>query len=323
MSENTQEPQDPFEAEVDRFLASKENLIPDDMDYDWRPFLTALAEGNKTRNGVNRINMLYSTSMEGKDGYMGPVSTCSSGTGIIDEIPKKPDTGSWDFSLYIPEWSHPAFDPDLLRLFTGEVRHLINRDPIHRLYPALRAVDLAKGPTEWALRYGIHPEETGGRSRLSPTLSHTRNPFEHFAQQVSLLSPDSRRLLLDESRKAVASRGLPPPDDPNYIDPNLLETMLAQQGVVSRDELKDKLRQTLKSDNFPVESTNLEYFINELNQYSPDTVKLHTSYLEAAVNDQDLQRLLFRDMTSDELVNGGFFSTTEPFVCDLQNEIHK
>ncbi|KAI1092184.1 hypothetical protein F5B19DRAFT_228575 [Rostrohypoxylon terebratum] len=311
---------DPFDVEVNRFLSQCSALLPTGITYDWRPFLRALSEGNLAINGVNRLRVDEFPDTRGMQSYI--TKHGNSKPSAIREIPKEPGTGSFEYSLYIPEWSHPEFDPGLSKFFTGEIRHISNRDPIHRIYPALRAADQLRQPTEWAIRFGIHPDETGGRSRLSPTLSHTRNPFEHFANQVSLLSGDSKRRLFEQSRNAAAMADQPAPSDPYYVDLNVLETILAEQGAMSGDELKQRLQQMLVAYEFPMESTNLEASVKALNEQSPDTYKFHQSYLEAALSDQDYQRLLFRDMTSDELVEGTFLSLTDPFQCDLDNEIH-
>ncbi|KAI1451759.1 hypothetical protein F4805DRAFT_473192 [Annulohypoxylon moriforme] len=302
------------EAQVDEYLKRESRYLPRSSTYNWRPFLRALSEGNMATGEINTIrsgmtnNRFYPFPMQ-RDGPIPPP---------VQAIPKMPSSGSWDYTCYVPEWSHPEFDPGTVNYFTREVRHISNRDPINRVYPALRAVDQVKGATEFARHFGIHPDEPGGRSRLSPTLAPTRNPFDHLAAQISTLSPDARQALIDASRQAAIQRGFVP-DDPNYIDPDVLDTTLAQNNVLSGAILKQNLTTMLLQKPGELDDvSNLDTFVKALNEQSPETVKFHNNFLENALHDQDYQRFIFNGLTSDELIVNDYFSLVENPSCDLE-----
>ncbi|KAI2464273.1 hypothetical protein F4781DRAFT_81036 [Annulohypoxylon bovei var. microspora] len=312
---------DPFQAAADAFMKKETAKIPTGIPYNWTPFFSALSEGNLAVNGVNSIRSGEKGNM--KPGRATKDQVYKPGQGA-EAIPKEPNTGSWDYVWYIPEWSHPDFDPGISRNFTGEVRAISRRDPIHRLYPALRAADLVKGPTPWAKRFGIHPDEPGGRSRLSPTLSSTRDPFADFANQINMLSDDARKLAIAESRNAATRAGGPLPTDPNYIDPDVLEGILTQHNTMSGRILKERLEGELKKAGDLNDTRNLDTFIEKLNEQSPNTFQFHRRFLEHSLNDQDYQRIIFNDLTSDDLIAHNFFTMSDMSAAayDLDNEIH-
>ncbi|KAI1134770.1 hypothetical protein F5Y05DRAFT_416927 [Hypoxylon sp. FL0543] len=253
------------------------------------------------------------------------------GPGLVDDriyggpkkynpmVPKLPDSGAWDYVWYVPEWSHPEFDPEVLRYYLGGAKYIAHLDALSALRPALRPADLVRNPTPWAKRFGIYPDELGGRSRLSPTLSPTRDPFEDFANQINSLSEDEARRAIQLTKEAADKAGVDlPADNPNYIDPMVMEEMLSRHGLMSGAELKENLRKLLGQDDTP----NLEALVDALNQRNPQIANAHKTFLTNALRDQDLQRLVFRDLTSDELVADNVFTMSDDVKLTLTGDIH-
>ncbi|KAI1101674.1 hypothetical protein F4804DRAFT_291271 [Jackrogersella minutella] len=312
-----------LQEQVQKFHDKERDRIPDYL-FDWTPFFSALCEGNRV-NGVHTILAPHED---------GDADTPSPNGGIRDHrtsvaprwqpqvIPKKPGSGSWDYSWYIPEWSHPDFEPNVRRNFKGEVRFMSNKDPINQLFPALRPVDAFRQPTEWAKRFGIHPDEPGGRSRLSPTTSHTRNAFEDFENQISMLNAEEKDEVVAASRMLAIQQGINiPAGSSDYIHPQVMESMLRNKGFTSLKMLRQSLNHELGKHS---DKSNLDAFTSKLKEVVPQAYELHKGYLEAALHDQEYQRLIFSDMTSDELISDKILSmSNDNVVCDLEGEINE
>ena len=80
--------------------------------------------------------------------------------------------GSNRWVRYVPEWTDPDYDEKWEVLEVTDDEPMRRRrgvgDVYQRLRPALRPLDVLRNPTEWARRYGIHPDQGDGRSRMTP-----------------------------------------------------------------------------------------------------------------------------------------------------------
>lgn len=282
--------------------------------FDWMPFARAISEGGGTITRRSDLVNPYINS------YASPVDVHMSRNdhNIDNESKRVPRVGlgAWDYVWYIPEWSHPDFDPNVITTYNSPPKPRTNRDPINRLRPALLAADLVRNPTEWAMRFGIHPEELGGRSRLSPTVAPSRDPFEDYATQINLLTAAEREEAIEASRSEAMTTG----KGPDYIAPSVIEGLLQKSGALTGRQLKDTLQKTVGRAG--PKSINLDEFVDGLNKTRPIVTNSHKNYLDRALHDQDYQRLLFRGMTSDELVNGNILTMSNDVISDLQGEIH-
>ncbi|KAI1473880.1 hypothetical protein F4774DRAFT_430375 [Daldinia eschscholtzii] len=305
------------------WLQSYRNKLPSGHAWDWQPFFEALVEGNIAVNGVSIVfppdegdQMGGGSEERQRDSQVAPVG----------KVPKPPGSGSWNYTWYIPEWSHPDFDPEFIVSYTKGFRTLGSRDPVARLHPALRPQDVIRLPTEWAKRFGIYPGELGGRSRLSPTLAATRDPWEDYANQLNLLSDDAKKQLSEETRNAAAQAGKATPPE-GYVDKDALENLMNAEQRMTGEQLRAKMTSYLSNDYVPVNlqvqpPTTLEEFVDDLRTNYPHILEAHRTYFQKALDDQDYQRVMFHDMTSDEMVYNNIYTQSNDVECDLTGPIH-
>ncbi|KAF3065975.1 hypothetical protein GL218_09222 [Daldinia childiae] len=305
------------------YLETFRGKLPSNYFWDWQPFFEALVEGNISVHGVSIVfppdendEMGFPDDGRGRDGHIT----------VRGKVPKPPGSGSWNYTWYIPEWSHPDFDPSFTVSYSRGFRQLGSRDPIVRLYPALRPQDQLQRPTEWAKRFGIYPGELGGRSRLSPTLSATRDPWEDYANQVNLLPEEARRKLAQETKDAALKAGKPLPPE-GYIDKDALDNLLNSEKRLTGKQLRVKVAAYLTDEHVPLNlqvepPTTLEEFIDDLRENHPHILDAHKTYFQKALDDQDYQRVMFHDMTSDEMVYNNIYTQSNDPICDLEGPIH-
>lgn len=95
--------------------------------------------------------------------------------------------GLWNFTRYIPEWTAPDWNDESVITITeqGKPTKVFRRDYMQTIRPAVLPRDASRYPTPYARRYGIHPDEPGGRSKASPVRSNTRQVALSRAQQTS------------------------------------------------------------------------------------------------------------------------------------------
>ncbi|KAI0110631.1 hypothetical protein F4776DRAFT_667507 [Hypoxylon sp. NC0597] len=304
-----------LEARVKNMLETQKAKLPQQYPWDWGQLFQAVFEKRlRIMDNITPIEPSSSQAPSNPGHHFAGASEWRP-----QPIPKAPDLGGWDHVWYIPEWSHPDFAPDRMRTYTGNMKYIGTSDPLTGMRSALRPEDLAKNPSPWATRFGIHPDELGGRSRLSPTLAPSRDPSEDFWNQVNLLSEDERKEAVRLTRETAEQHNIKLPDEPDYIDPQIMEHLLSQHGLMSGDELKQNLQNVIGKD---VDVPNLEVFVDELNARNPLIYKTHHNYLHKALKDQEFQRLVLRDWTSDEIVASKSFDMSNDVYCDLPDEIH-
>ncbi|KAI0846667.1 hypothetical protein F5Y00DRAFT_271802 [Daldinia vernicosa] len=306
------------------YLDSFRKKIPDGYFWDWQPFFEALVEGNIAAHGVSVVFPPDDADQMGSPAEADRWR--DSHIAVRGKVPKPPGSGSWNYTWYIPEWSHPDFDPSYTVSYVKGFRMSGSRDPVVRLHPALRPQDQIHRPTEWAKRFGIYPGEFGGRSRLSPTLSATRDPWEDYANQVNLLPEEARRKLAQETKDAAikAGKSLPPE---GYIDKAALENLMNTEERMTGQQLRVKMASYLTNDHVPLNlqvepPTTLEEFVDDLRKNYPQILTAHKTYFQKALDDQDYQRIVFHDMTSDEMVYNNIYTQSDDAICDLEGPVH-
>ncbi|KAI1653796.1 hypothetical protein F4813DRAFT_393379 [Daldinia decipiens] len=308
---------------AEAYLTAFKTKIPDGYFWDWQPFFEALVEGNMLVRGVS---VVFPPDEGDEMGCPDDDRWRDNHVAVRGKVPKPPGSGSWNYTWYIPEWSHPDFDPNATVSYIHGFRVLGSRDPVIRLYPALRPEDQIHRPTEWAKRFGIYPGELGGRSRLSPTLAATRDPWEDYANQVNLLPEEARRKLAQETKDAALKAGRPLPPE-GYIDKDALENLMSSEERMTGDQLRVKMASYLTDDHVPLNlqvepPTTLEEFVDDLRKNYPHILDAHKTYFQKALDDQDYQRVMFNDMTSDEMVYNNIYTQSDDAICDLEGPIH-
>ncbi|KAI0173215.1 hypothetical protein GGR52DRAFT_571726 [Hypoxylon sp. FL1284] len=302
-------------------------VIPLNYAFDWMPALRAFCEQSRTIEASDRSFIKPAVSVpddiyESQDDFGWDSSGHQIDLRKIDRSklnPRRPgEDGGYDFVWYVPEWSHPEFDPSIRTTYNGLPWFRWGKDALNTQRPALRPQDQLRQPSEWARRFGIHPAEPGGRSRMSPTLSQTRDPFQDYANQINLLNDDERRYAVETSRQVAAGAQQQGGD---YIDPRVLEQMMGRARRLTGNELRALLEGELGPDRLG--KANLDVLARALNSREPLVYEAHKTFFTNALADQDYQRLILRDMTTDEMVyENALTLSNEGAVCDLQNEIH-
>ena len=283
--------------------------LPNIKDYDWTPFLAALAVHGKQIDPVppeERPTSDYFDEPAPKDNGIVPPEK---------QPVKDPKTGSWTWVYYATSWTHPNYSDNITVEYDG-TRHLRGTlDPITKIRPAVLASDALRNPTPYALRFGIHPEETGGRSHLSPTVTNTRNPLEDYTNQVSLLSDFHRSQAIAETRR----RGLSNPTDPDWIDPAVLEEAYANANVLAGSALKTAIAAELERQ---PDLSSLDEITDRLRNEHPSVFNANKNFLEGALMDQAWQRYLFAGLSTDELIQNKIHSITGTDVNELDGPLH-
>ncbi|KAI0595685.1 hypothetical protein F4775DRAFT_604505 [Biscogniauxia sp. FL1348] len=295
----------------------KENTkIPKEGGYDWLPFFSALRE-----EALDKFHADPDSESESED-VNGDVRPRRPGQDRFrvaydpDKVPSKlPGSGSFDYVWYVPEWTHPDFDPTTVRTYTGKQIYVASGENTIGLWPALRKEDQIKNPTSYARRFGIHPDELNGRSRASPSLSRTRNPFDDLANQINMLSDVQKNQAIQASQQLWQSKGINP--ESHLIDPSAIEPILQNMGALSNEELGNQLVKALQE-----KKVSVEEFVDQINQGGPLVSQAHKTFIDTILRDQDYQRLLFNRFTTDELIQNNIYDQSDNYICDLRGPLH-
>ncbi|KAI5917593.1 hypothetical protein F4810DRAFT_695784 [Camillea tinctor] len=318
----------------------KTKRIPKSTGYNWLPFFLALREGCEhifTQNENDRKDIFDSET----DSDAGQNSDNDGGKKKNEKKKKKPrgrrpgqdrfetpfdkdkappkqsvkDGGSWDYVWYIPEWSHPNFNPSFSRTYTGQEVYLPSGDATFGTWPALRFEDQIKNPTEFALRFGVHPDELNGRSRTSPSTSKTRNPFDDLANQINMLTDEEKNQAIEASQYLWQAQNADPGDQ--LVHPDVMESILQKSGALGNEVLATQLEEALSIQNISVEQ-----FIDQVNNGGSLVSQTHKTFFDTILRDQDWQRVLFDRFTTDELIQERIYLQSNDFTCDLEGPIH-
>ncbi|KAJ8118640.1 hypothetical protein ONZ43_g3950 [Nemania bipapillata] len=290
------------------------NYIPQDEQYEWLPFCEALVDSHRDAQDVLR-RPPPPPAPEGGGG--GPTNRKDVVFGT-DPSRLVPDVGeSWNRVLYVPAWMDPDYREEVIE--TPNMALLRNsvgtRDSLYNLRPALRLSDTIRNPTEYALRFGIADGRLDGRSRMSPTWSRTRDPFDDLANQANMLSDRDRQEALELSRQRYQQMNQAPVPGREIL-PEVMEQFLTRRGLLSERRPGAELK------NAADRGISLDEVLDELEKGNPQIRKAHQVFLDNALDDQDYQRTLLGGLTTDELVMHNLHTMTDDVVVDLDNPIH-
>ncbi|RYP28811.1 hypothetical protein DL767_007029 [Monosporascus sp. MG133] len=296
------------EKKADEWLRDT-RTIPLDIGYDWKPLLTALATRGVTVDPPANV-------AEGDAPEDDRPTAPAPDHGYITEpknIPvKDPKSGSWKHTWYVPHWGHPNHS-DRLRVTYDQRRYLRGTtDPVTQLRPALLPGDKMKNPTPYAKRFGLHPDDLNGRSRLSPTLSSTRNPLEDYVTQIDMLSEAEKTEAVAETRRRGVRSA-----DPNYIDPKVLDEIFEKAGIQTGQRLRDELRTNLEK-----QGDSLEQIVDRVREKFPKVKEANKNFFRNTLAEQDYQRLLFQEYTTDELIQDKIHLISDEYTSDLDGPLH-
>ncbi|KAK8042855.1 hypothetical protein PG994_013338 [Apiospora phragmitis] len=226
--------------------------------------------------------------------------------------PKQPGDGSWDFVVYIPEWTDPAWDPAWERIYgTDQKKPRFQRDALQTLRPALRAEDAVRNPTPYARRWGIAADRTDGRSRTSPTFSRTRDYGPGIDDAiVTKIMDDATRARCHEQTQTLIAQGKTAYRGQG-IAPEIMDAYRAYASIPSQEEIRTG---AVKA------GLPFERYVQTL----PQAVReLYSGLIDDVLEDEDYQRILFYDMTSDEMYRNNVFTMSDNEKYNLSEiELH-
>lgn len=292
--------------------AIAKGLAPMDV-YDWKPVLTAMFERTLQVDDLKPDATGHDHGEALLDGSKGPagdnVKPAKKGQRKVVPRPvKKNPDGDWDYVWYVPTWTDPEFDPKLERLPHAFVRvRRRERDVLAMLRPALRAADAVRNPTAYAKRWGIYPDRSDGRSRLSPSASTTRGIMHLMQAQVDQLDKATKQELLAQTTQACSAGQVPYPG-PGAIAPEVFEAYKRKKGIPTFDEIRNSAFQ--KNIAFEKYVEGLDAGVQ--NEYQ--------SVIQEILDDEDYQRLLFRNLTTDELIRNNIHTMSDTETSDLTAE---
>ena len=301
-------------AELAEDWVENSKSLPKLENHDWIPFLTALALNGRT------VDSPPDEKRPGDDIFQDARPADHAFIEDESKIPvKDPASGSWNWIYYVPPWTHPNYSDRVVAQYDGETHLRETADPLRRLRPAMLASDVLRNPTPYAKRFGIHPDEIGGRSCLSPSISDTRNPLEDYSTQVALLNDTERTHAIKKTHR----RGIFNPTEPNYIDPNLLDEMYEQDGIHTGARLKAHLASTLEDDWNKGDWSGMDGIFERLQDLDPAVVNANRNFFDRVRREQDWQRVIFGGLTTDELVQNKIHTVTGTDFSNLNGPLHR
>ncbi|KAI0399722.1 hypothetical protein F4802DRAFT_538609 [Xylaria palmicola] len=318
---NSTTAEEELERDVEKWI-KQASFIPDNG-YDWRPLCRALIENHRDAKGVFQppppppppvrlpaVPDPGDPSGRARDVFHGiqPQEEPDD----LGLVPAKDEF--WNHVRYIPHWTDPDYNEDLLQTPFGRTRQNTPRETIYNLRPALRLSDAIRNPTDYALRFGMAEGRLDGRSRMSPTWSKTRNPFDDFANQVNQLSDEDRRLAEDLSRARYRELNRAPVPGQEIL-PEVMEQLLSKNGLMSKAELVDELKRGINT------GMSLDQMVDSLEKQNPQIKEAHKVFFDNALDDQDYQRMIFSGMTTDEMIQRNIYTMSNDVVMDLDNDI--
>lgn len=185
------------------------------------------------------------------------------------------------------------------------------RDALRRLRPALLPRDKFREPTDYAKRWGMHPDRADGRSQLSPTSAPSRRISVALQVQLNHEHADTKALLTQETE----FEGLNPVlevDDQAKIAIKVYEDWKAKSGGTSIEQMKDTA--ALHVDPSTIDMEKLDTRDQEFYKCLQDEVQ----------KDETWQRLLFKGLTTDELISNDIYNMTNNSrnKLDMGRELH-
>ncbi|KAI0164602.1 hypothetical protein GGR57DRAFT_514609 [Xylariaceae sp. FL1272] len=324
LSLNNPIPLDPAQRAAQDWI-DKEDLIPKDIYYDWLPLCTALVEpflevDQSGDNGVVKpVDLMgslpdfWEPQADAGKHHQDHVYTERVPDRLIPS--KDPSTGAWDHVVFIPEWTDPDYKSTSYVMQSGKKFRNTIKDSLQDLRPALRLEDQIRNSTDYARRFGIASDRVDGRSRMSPTWAPTRDTMVDFMNQVDMLS-DQEREEAERASKEIYSRSGQTAPPGQEVLPIVMSEVLQKHGLLHNVGLMSLLR------HYSGTTLNLEQVIEDLNRINPDHKKVHMTFFDMVQQDQDYQRLLMADMTTDEAIQRDIHTMDDSGPdCDLDNPI--
>ncbi|KAK8119582.1 uncharacterized protein PG998_004208 [Apiospora kogelbergensis] len=305
---------------AERFVAK--GKVPRIRNWDWMPFLTAIFERDTTIPINEERHDPTLVEPEDEDAEFDPDSTDVGNMPVGYENrpspipstlepdqrgqshqppinyklppPKRDGDGAWDHVVYVPEWSDPDWDPNWEPAAACAAPRGRAAEP-DRLRPAV----------------GIPSDRTDGRSRTSPTFSQTRDYQAGIDDKIitQLMDEPTR------ARSLQVTQGLIAQGQTQYrgsgIAPEVVDEFRKSTGIPSQEEI----RTGAVTAGIP-----FERYIETL----PQNVRnIYSGLIDDVLEDEDYQRILFYDMTSDEMFRNNIFTMSNDEKYNLtEMELH-
>ncbi|KAH8681700.1 hypothetical protein BX600DRAFT_491873 [Xylariales sp. PMI_506] len=281
-------------------------LVPVDQ-FDWLPLLTTLCEQDDDLG----IATFYGDLQSDHEDFYGRKQAKDPENDKGEPFP--PDTarksrGSWNHVLYIPAWTDPRCSAD--RETKRDPRGVYpvknpRRDALQTLRPALLPVDARFHPTEYAKRFGLHPDRNDGRSCLSPAASTTRDLLGYLQAQLDCLGNELKDGLV--ARTAARRINGELNWEGRGISAAVFEQWKSEEGIPTTEEVLIAAAEASEpfewNDRFP-----------------PRIAELYQPLIQDVVDDQNWQRLFFRDLTTDELIKHNIHTMSNKQRISLQDQ---
>lgn len=279
--------------ELAAFILNQDKSLPK---YDkWEPFLTALIE-QKHDVGVSAV----------REPRRGP---------RLPGIPEPDDPGEYyDYLNYIPAWTDPDWKPDREVVYPDYAFVTKpQRDVMTHLRPALLPGDTVRNPTPHALRFGIFPDRSDGRSRLSPTNAVSRKILPALQAQFDRVPEADQAALAGETARR-ASRAVLEHGGRQAVALDVFEEYKAGRGMAS-------VAQLINDDPVVRGDPSLQMLDAEVPPEARDYVRRVAQLLE---DDRDWQRMLLNGWTTDELIAQDVHTMADiEGDLDVKRPIHK
>lgn len=283
--------------------------------WNWEPYIRSLIEGElKYPQNKNIFHGPPCGSDSFDDGDSDVESQCTGHSGLAPprNLPPGQAGGSWDYLLYVPAWSDREFPSDLRPVYGKQPQKYERLPPwnlLTRLRPALRADDAVRNPTPHAMRWGIFPGRQDGRSRMSPPYSDSRGYNMGINDSyLRTLENTGRTMLLQETRARMqlgttTYRG-------EGVAPELLDEARRRSNVPGHEDL---IQGTVRSDGV---------FALSVRNHLPAgfDVEPYNSMISDILEDEDYQRLVMGDFTTDELIRHGVHDMSSSGRYSLTHE---
>lgn len=225
-------------------------------------------------------------------------------------LPAGQSGGSWNYLLYVPAWTDPNLASNLKPVYARQplrYQNLPPRNLLKTMRPALRADDAALKPTAYALRWGIYPGRSDGRSRMTPPYVGTADYNKGINEYVLGTADEPMLNALRQETQARIKAGT-----------------TTYRGNGAAPEVVDEAR---RAHNVPGKEGLLQHAINSDLPFSRFVRNLPAGFnpepyremINDVLGDENYQRLLLGDYTTDELIRGGAYGLPGDLDQSLMN----
>lgn len=229
-----------------------------------------------------------------------------------ENLPLGQAGGSWNYLLYAPAWTDPNLASNLKPVYGRQpglqYENLPPRNLLERVRPALRADDAALNPTACALRFGIYPGRDDGRSRMTPPYLGTTD-YNKGINECLLRTRDEPALasLRQETQAQIEAGTTTYRGD--GVAPEVIDEARRAHNIPGQEDL---FQHAMDSDE------PFSRFVRNMPAgFDPEPFK---DMINSALGDENYQRLLLADYTTDELLRGGVYSMTDDYQSSMNHE---